>query len=41
MSKIREVFEKGKGVLQLHFYSDDQLRAFANLLGNYEKEKKD
>ena len=25
----------------ISFYSDDQLRAFANLLGNYEKEKKD
>lgn len=34
-------YKDGKGVLQLHFYSDDQLRAFANLLGNYEKEKKD
>ena len=29
---------EGKGVLHVHFYSDDQLRAFANLLGNYKKE---
>ena len=34
-------YKDGKGVLQLHFYNDEQLRAFANLLGNYEKEKKD
>ena len=25
----------------LHFYNDEQLKAFANLLGKYEKEKKD
>lgn len=29
----------GKGTLTLHFYSDDQLMAFANLLGGYQKEK--
>lgn len=34
-------YKDGKGVLQLYFYNDEQLRAFANLLGNYEKEKKD
>jgi len=33
-------YKEGKGTLSVHFYSDDQLRAFANLLGNYEKEKR-
>ena len=28
----------GKGTLTLHFYSDSQLMAFANLLGGYQKE---
>ena len=34
-------YKDGKGTLQLHFYNDEQLKAFANLLGKYEKEKKD
>ena len=33
-------YKEGKGTLSVHFYSDDQLRVFANLLGNYEKEKR-
>jgi len=32
-------YKEGKGTLQVHFYSDEQLKAFANLLGKYEKEK--
>ena len=31
-------YKEGKGTLQVHFYSDEQLKAFANLLGKYEKE---
>ena len=29
----------GKGKLTVHFYSDEQLRAFANLLGQYQTEQ--
>jgi len=29
----------GKGKLTVHFYSDEQLRAFANLLGQYQTEE--
>ena len=28
----------GRGSLTVHFYSDEQLTAFANLLGGYQKE---
>lgn len=38
-TEIRVQYKNGKGSLQVSFYSDDQLRAFANLLGKYEKEK--
>ena len=37
-NEVRVQYKEGKGVLHVHFYSDDQLRAFANLLGNYKKE---
>lgn len=37
-AEVRVTYKEGKGVLHLHFYSDEQLRAFANLLGNYKKE---
>ena len=37
-SEIKVKYKQGKGTLTLHFYSDDQLRQFANLLGNYQKE---
>lgn len=37
-NEVKVDYKKGKGTLTLHFYSDDQLRAFANLLGKYEKE---
>jgi ParB family chromosome partitioning protein len=32
-------YKDGKGSLQVSFYSDEQLKAFANLLGKYEKER--
>lgn len=38
-TEIRVQYKNGKGSLQVSFYSDDQLKAFANLLGKYEKEK--
>ncbi|MEG2053917.1 MAG: stage 0 sporulation protein J, partial [Oscillospiraceae bacterium] len=31
-------YKDGKGSLNVKFNSDEQLRAFANLLGNYNKE---
>ncbi len=37
-SEIKVKYKQGKGTLTLHFYSDEQLRQFANLLGNYQKE---
>ena len=37
-NEVRVSYKEGKGVLHVHFYSDEQLRAFANLLGNYKKE---
>lgn len=38
-SEVRVAYRGGKGKLTVHFYSDEQLRAFANLLGQYEQEK--
>lgn len=38
-TEIHVQYKNGKGSLQVSFYSDDQLKAFANLLGKYEKEK--
>ena len=34
-SEVRVAYHDGKGKLTVHFYSDDQLKAFANLLGQY------
>lgn len=39
-TEVHVQYKAGRGSLQVHFYSDEQLRAFANLLGKYEKEKK-
>lgn len=37
-NEVKVDYKKGgKGTLTLHFYSDDQLTAFANLLGGYKK----
>lgn len=38
-SEVKVAYKKdGQGTLTLHFYSDDQLAAFANLLGQYQKD---
>ena len=37
-SEVRVAYHDGKGKLTVHFYSDDQLKAFANLLGQYRVE---
>ena len=37
-SEVRGAYHDGKGKLTVHFYSDDQLKAFANLLGQYNME---
>lgn len=37
-TEVRVKYNEGKGTLLLDFYSDEQLRDFANLLGNYKKE---
>ena len=37
-SEVRVAYHDGKGKLTVHFYSDDQLKAFANLLGQYNRE---
>ena len=34
-SEVRVAYKDGKGKLTVHFYSDEQLKAFANLLGQY------
>lgn len=36
-NEVKVAYKKGKGVLTVHFYSDEQLKAFANLLGQYDK----
>ena len=38
-SEVRVAYHDGKGRLTVHFYSDEQLRAFANLLGQYQNEE--
>ena len=38
-SEVRVAYHEGKGKLTVHFYSDDQLKAFANLLGQYQQEQ--
>ena len=37
-SEVRVAYHDGKGKLTVHFYSDDQLKAFANLPGQYNME---
>ena len=37
-SEVRVAYHDGKGKRPVHFYSDDQLKAFANLLGQYSVE---
>lgn len=37
-SEVNVAYHGGKGKLTVHFYSDEQLRAFANLLGQYQAE---
>lgn len=37
-TEIKVQYKEGKGTLSINFYSDEQLRAFSNLLGNYNKE---
>ena len=37
-SEVRVAYHDGKGKLTVHFYSDDQLKAFVNLLGQYNME---
>ena len=36
-SEVNVAYHGGKGRLTVHFYSDEQLRAFANLLGQYQQ----
>ena len=38
-SEVNVAYHDGKGRLTVHFYSDAQLRAFANLLGQYQNEE--
>lgn len=37
-TEVKLQYKEGKGTLTVHFYSDAQLKAFANLLGKYDKE---
>ncbi len=39
-TEVKVDYQEGKGSLKVDFYSDEQLRAFANLLGKYSPEKK-
>lgn len=38
-SEVKVAYRDGKGSLRVDFYSDEQLRDFANLLGQYRKEE--
>ena len=38
-TEVRVSYKDGSGTLSIGFYSDEQLKDFANLLGKYEKEK--
>lgn len=38
-AEVRVDYKEGKGTLKIDFYSDDQLRAFAGLLGQYRMEQ--
>ena len=40
-NEVSVAYKNGRGSLTVHFYSDDQLRAFANLLGHYDPEASD
>ena len=37
-NEVKVAYKDGRGSLTVHFYSDEQLTAFANLLGGYQKE---
>ena len=37
--EVHVEYKDGKGSLRIDFYSDDQLRTFAGLLGQYQTEK--
>lgn len=37
-NEVKVDYKNGRGSLTVHFYSDEQLTAFANLLGGYNKE---
>lgn len=37
-TEVKVQYKDGKGALNVRFYSDEQLKAFANLLGKYNKE---
>lgn len=37
-TEVKVQYKDGKGSLQVHFYSDEQLKEFANLLGKYQTE---
>lgn len=36
-NEVKVDYKKGQGSLTVHFYSDEQLKAFANLLGEYDR----
>lgn len=36
-NEVKVTYKNGQGSLTVHFYSDEQLTAFANLLGGYQK----
>ena len=36
-NEVKVDYKEGRGALTVHFYSDEQLRAFANLLGRYDR----
>ncbi len=38
-TEVRVTYKDGSGTLSIGFYSDEQLKDFANLLGKYKKEK--
>lgn len=38
-TEVKVSYKEGRGSLRIDFYSDEQLKAFANLLGKYEKER--
>ena len=40
-TEVAVQYKEGKGSLNIKFYNDDQLKEFANLLGEYKKEKKE